>query len=506
LIGLFGRDEAARVVAAVEERPESRESHDLIAFAEKVYPRYIAERMHRLIARDLEAIRAGIIHRLMIVTPPQHGKSLEVGQIFPAFWFGTRPNEPVILASYGGDLAVRNSRQVRTIIESAEYQETFPGIGTDRASRDVKNWRLAPPHLGSLRAVGVGGGLTGHPGMLGIVDDPIKDSREAQSQLVRDRLWEWWRTVFLFRLWENSAIVLIATRWHEDGLIGRILQSEADKWKILRLPALAETQEERDANDARLGLPTGQPDPLGREPGEALCPRRYSKRTLEELRASVGPLAWSALGQGVPRAAEGNMIKRAWLPIIEVAPVKALRGRYWDFASSRKGTARSAGVRMAIADGIIYIEDSLKGHWTSHERQQIMLQTAKLDGVPVRIWFEQEPGSSGKEVADNTKRMLIGFAIQADPVTGSKDVRLQPFADQAQAGNVRLLRGPWNGAFIEELCSVPVGTYRDQADATAGIFNKLAPEHGLTYLQYLKQKYAEEEGDGDTAAATRSEE
>jgi len=467
----------------------------LISFAQKVYPRYIAEAMHRLIAQKLEAVTRGELTRLIIVTPPQHGKSLMVAQLFPAFWFGHRPHEPVILASYGGDLAVRNSRHVRTIVESSEYQEIFPNIRTDQASRDVRNWRLAAPHTGSLRAVGVGGGLTGYPAMLGIVDDPIKDWREAQSQLVRDRSWEWWRTVFRFRLWENSAIIAIATRWHEDGLIGRILQSEGSKWEVLRLPALAETQEERNANDARLGLPTGQADPLGRAPGEALCPRRYSRKTLEELRASVGPLAWSALGQGVPRAAEGNMIKRAWLPIVDVAPVEARRGRYWDFASSRKGTSRSAGVRMAIVDEIIYVEDSLKGHWTSHERRQVMLQTAELDGLPVRIWFEQEPGSSGKEVAENTVQMLAGFAVQADSVTGSKDVRLQPFADQAQAGNVRLVRGAWNGAFIEELCSVPVGTYRDQADATAGVFNKLAPKSGMTYMEYLEQKYADEDGE-----------
>jgi predicted phage terminase large subunit-like protein len=94
--------------------------------------------------------------------------------------------------------------------------------------------------------------------------------------------------------------------------------------------------------------------------------------------------------------------------------------------------------------------------------------------VPGRDYVEQEPGSGGKESADATIANLAGFAVYADRPTGSKDVRLEPFAAQAEAGNVRLLRGAWNQDYVEELCAVPNGAYRDQADATAGAFNKLA--------------------------------
>ena len=107
-----------------------------------------------------------------------------------------------------------------------------------------------------------------------------------------------------------------------------------------------------------------------------------------------------------------------------------------------------------------------------------MKQTAELDrekyGHTVDVWFEQEPGSSGVDAALAIIKLLSGFAVHADKVTGSKDVRLEPFAAQAEAGNVELLRGSWNGAFIDEMCAVPNGVYRDQADATGGAYNKLA--------------------------------
>jgi len=120
------------------------------------------------------------------------------------------------------------------------------------------------------------------------------------------------------------------------------------------------------------------------------------------------------------------------------------------------------------------IEDVVRGQWGSHNRQQIMLQTAQRDGQGVQIYIEQEPGSSGKDSVTAEITLLRGYSVHADRPTGDKDVRMEPFAAQCEAGNVRLLRGAWNGAYLDELTSIPSGTYRDQADATSGAFNKLA--------------------------------
>ena len=337
-------------------------------------------------------------------------------------------------------------------------------------------------------AAGVGGPITGHGARLGIIDDPFENWEQAQSPTIRDKVWEWWRTTFRTRIWEDGAIVLIMTRWHEDDLAGRLLREQADRWAVLRLPALAETQEERDENDRRLGLPTGRLDPLGRRPGEPLCPKRFSLEALEEIRRDVGPLAWAAEYQGVPRAPEGNRFKRHWFPIVDAAPVQARRVRYWDKAGTAGGGAYTAGVLMAEAEGIYYIEDVVRGQWSAGQREQVIRQTAELDrqkyGNTVQIWIEQEPGSGGKESAENTIRNLAGFPVFADRVTGDKDIRLEPFAAQAEAGNVRLVRGPWNGVYIEELCAIPNGPYRDQADATAGAFNRLTSAVGAVGFMF----------------------
>ncbi len=277
-----------------------------------------------------------------------------------------------------------------------------------------------------------------------------------------------------------NGLVSHNTRWHEDDLAGRILKDQGDKWVVLRLPAMAESQEERDRNDAYLGLPTGQVDPLGREPNEPLSPQRFSKEALEELRNDVGSLGWAAEYQGVPRPLEGNRFKRSWFPIMDAAPSASRRVRYWDKAATQDGGSFTVGLLMTIHEDIAYIEDVVRGQWSSAERDKIMLQTAQLDNMKykrrVKTYIEQEPGSGGKDSAQATIKLLKGYSIERDLPTGDKDVRLEPFASQAEAGNVCLVRGEWNHAFIEEMVAIPNGAYRDQGDATAGAFNKLALE------------------------------
>jgi len=329
-------------------------------------------------------------------------------------------------------------------------------------------------------AAGVGGPVTGHGAMLGIVDDPFENWQQAQSETTRETIRQWYKTTFRTRIWEAGAIVVTMTRWHEEDLGGLLLTEEGDLWTMLRLPAIAETQEERDDANKFLGLPIGEKDPLDRQPGEALCPRRFSIEALYQLRTAVGSAAWAAEYQGVPRPLEGNRFKRSWFKIVDVLPVSGKHIRYWDKAATEGGRgARTAGVLMCMGvDGFWYIEDCISGRWSIGERDRIMKAVAERDatkyGNTVRIWHEQEPGSGGKESAAATTGMLAGYPVYSEPVTGSKDVRLEPFAAQAEAGNVRLVKGDWNSAYIEELCAIPNGRTRDQADATSGAFNKLA--------------------------------
>lgn len=481
------QEKVQRLIA--RERLTNRaEAYHLLDLVKRVFPQYRAEPAHELIASALEAVVSGDLTRLMIFTPPQHGKSTLTSVHLPGYWLAYRPDDPVILASYAASLAERHSKHAREVVESSFYRALFPGLTTRSESRSAQFWQLNQPFRGSMLAVGVGGPITGFGAMLGIIDDPFENWEQAQSLTYRDRAWDWYRTTFRTRVWERGAIILVCTRWHEDDLAGRLLQSQGAQWTVLRLPALAETQQERDENNKRLGLPEGQPDPLAREPGEPLCPARFSRDALEAIRTDVGALAWAAEYQGVPRAPEGNRIKRAWLPVVDALPVGATSlVRYWDKAATESdGACYTAGVLITRIAGITYIVDVVRGRWTVGEREAIIRQTAYLDqerveslrhqrdrACRVTTYIEQEPGSGGKESAEATIANLAGFAVYADRPSGNKDVRLEPFAAQAEAGNVRLLRGAWNQEYIEELCTVPNATYRDQADATAGAFNKL---------------------------------
>lgn len=149
---------------------------------------------------------------------------------------------------------------------------------------------------------------------------------------------------------------------------------------------------------------------------------------------------------------------------------------------------------MAEHQGQFYIEDVVRGQWSANAREKIIQQTIQRDsqlyGSQYVAWIEQEPGSGGKESAEYTIRNNAGYRIKADRPTGDKDVRLMPFADQAEAGNVLIVSASWNSAWLEEMTSIPNSTYRDQSDATAGAFNKLVNRKSSAKMLKAKGLYA----------------
>ena len=433
----------------------------LIAFTQYTFPRYKAEPFHRLVAAHLDRVIAGDIRRLMIFAPPQHGKSELTSVRFPAYWLGRRPDDPVIITSYAAELAYSKSRQARQVVESAEFAHLFPDVRTNPESRAVNNWSLAAPHRGELLAAGVGGPVTGHGAMLGIIDDPVENWEQAQSEAYRTRAWEWYRGTFRTRIWEEGSIVLIMTRWHSADLAGKLLAMDEGEWTVLRLPALSE----------------GEGDPLGRAEGEPLAPGRYSKDALLSLKRDVGSMAWAAEYQGTPRAPEGNRFKRHWFDVVPGSAAQAFRVRYWDKAGTRDGGDYTAGVLMSwVPGGYWYVEDVVRGEWSSLERETVIRRTAEADRArfgDVEIWVEQEPGSGGKDSAEYTIRNLAGFTAYAERASGTKEIRAEPFAAQCEAGNVKLVRGDWNETYLDELTVFPNGLHDDQVDASSGAFNRL---------------------------------
>jgi hypothetical protein len=309
----IGQGPRAPAPTAKERERQLQARSSLLDFTRYTFPTYRADPAHQLLAEALDAVTRGELLRLMVFMGPQFGKSELCSVRLPAYWLGRRPDDPVILTSYAASLAESKSRQARAVGEGQEYAALFPGLATRRDSRAVDHWHL-DGRRGGMPAAGVGGPVVGHGGLLGIIDDPFENWEQAQSPVMREKVWEWYRTTFRTRIREGGAIVLVQTRWHEDDLAGRLLAEQPGEWAVLRLPAVAEAQAERDQANERLGLPPGEPDPLGRAPGEPLCPSRFSKPALEQLRRDVGTLAWYGQYQGVPRAPEGNRFKRRGSP------------------------------------------------------------------------------------------------------------------------------------------------------------------------------------------------
>lgn len=238
----------------------------------------------------MDAVRDG--SGLIVTTPPRHSKSQSLARVFAGFTLCRWPSKRVVVASAASSLAVTHSKQARRDVE--EWGETVFGVRVDPRSGAADHWEL-DGHQGGYRAVGVGTMLTGFGSDLLLVDDYCPDAEAALSDVQREAVWDWWESVASTRLEPGAAKVVFATRWHSDDLIGRLLTRETGRWRLLRLPALAESN-----------------DPLGRQPGEALWPERWPREALEDVKASKGAFWWSAMYQGSPVPEGGGIFKPAW--------------------------------------------------------------------------------------------------------------------------------------------------------------------------------------------------
>lgn len=399
------------------------------------------------VQRQLERVTAGECRRLILTMPPRHGKSEMTTVRYTAWRLERNPQMRVILAAYNQALSNRFSRRVRRIVE--------PRVPLASDALNVEDWETRAG--GGCRAVGVGAGVTGHGGDLIIVDDPVKSREEANSETYRDRVYEWFQDDLYTRLEPAGAVIIIQTRWHQDDLAGRVLASEdGPSWTVVNLPALAEAD-----------------DPLGREEGQALCPDRYDEQALEGIRKVLGN-SFHALYQGRPVPLSGEMFQRSWFETVVAVPLDAQRIRFWDKAGSDGKGDYTVGVLMAKHESTYFVENVVRGQWSAYERERRIRATAESDSQGTEIWFEQEPGSGGKDSAGASIANLAGFIAKAETSTGDKITRAEPFAAQCEGGNVKLVRAPWNQTYLDELSSFPYAAHDDQVDASSGAFNKLA--------------------------------
>lgn len=252
--------------------------------------------------KALQDVSEGKIKRLIVAMPPRHGKSERVSKKFPAWHVGRNPNDEIILASYSIDLSRGFSRIARDTL--IEHQDVF-GVEIDRNNQSAESWTIAG-HRGGVTAAGVGGPITGRGAKIAIVDDPVKNAEEANSEVMREKIWEWYQSTLYTRLTPDGRIIIVMTRWHEDDLVGRLLKKEreeieegthtGDRWTVINFPAIAE-----------------EDDYLGRKPGEPLWPEfGFDLQRLSQIRQDVGSYVFNALYQQRPSAAEGTIFKREY--------------------------------------------------------------------------------------------------------------------------------------------------------------------------------------------------
>jgi hypothetical protein len=247
--------------------------------------------------------------RIIVNMPPRHGKSELISKWTPVWFLETFPTKQVINCGYGTSFAEEWGRKVRGLVTQFKEQLSF---ALSQDSRAAGRWNTTQG--GGMYATGTGGGITGRGADLLIIDDPIKDAKEANSLTYRNELWRWYTDTARSRVMPGAAIILLMTRWHEDDLVGRLLKAAAagdgEHWDVLNLPALA-----FDVDD-----PNYTPDPLGRRPGEPLWAEitRYlgmggisAMEYLNGLMRGMSDEAWYAQYQGVPGSTvrNGNVYK-----------------------------------------------------------------------------------------------------------------------------------------------------------------------------------------------------
>lgn len=424
------------------------------------------------IAMHLEALVWGDprVPNLLINIPPGCMKSLLTSVFLVPWAWVWKPSLRFFYATYAADLSTRDSMKCRQILQSNWYQERWGQrvvlVGDQnektRYENNKRGWRMS---------TSVGGRGTGeHPDIV-VFDDPIK-AADAEREKERTSVNDWWDGTISSRgKGRGVRRCGVMQRLHEDDLSGHILDNDEDgqRWVHICLPMRAEPDRMKET-------------PLGwnewRKPGELLWPKYLDEKKVSELEAEMGSLRAAGQLQQRPVPLGGQIFKSEWFEIVEVAPRKMERVRYWDCAGSEGSGAYTAGVRMGLAqDGTIYVEGVARAQVSAQGRLQLQKNTAAHDsedtGNTCEVWAEQEPGSAGKDVAAIFVKQLRGFPVYTQRPTGDKVLRAMPFAAQCEAGNCKLVKGPWNRAYIDELASFPNGKYKDQVDGSSGAYNRL---------------------------------
>jgi predicted phage terminase large subunit-like protein len=284
-----------------------------------------------------------------------------------------------------------------------------------------------------------------------------------------------------------NGLVSHNTRWHEDDLTGWLLSEEQgdepENWTVVCLPAIAD---ETPRFPETCSVVRDE-----RSPGDALCPERYPAEKLNKIRARIGEYHFGALYQQRPIAKSGLMFDVSRFDIVDAVPVGTVLARGWDKAATPGGGDWTVGVKLGkCPDNTFIVTDVERGQWDTAKRDRQIRLTAEIDGLSVKQYGEQEPGSAGVSDAKAFIQLLSGFPVEVEKVSGDKVTRADAFSSQVNAGNVKLLRGDWNKKYKDELQSFPKGKNDDQVDGSSLAFNKLTNKR-IVQIEETTEEYQE---------------
>lgn len=429
----------------------------LVDFSIATNPRYEPNWHHDLIGRELEHIEhvGDRDYKILVISvPPRHGKSQQGSIDFPAWFLGRNPHKEIITASYSAELAQDFGGKTREKVASEEYQFIFPEVRLREDERARGRWRTGQG--GSYTAVGVGGSATGRGAHIFLIDDPVKNREEAESEISPERIWDWFTSVVFTRLEPHGVIIVIMTRWSMNDLAGRIITHPelSKRTKVITLPAIAEFD---DAN---------------RKKGDPLWPAKYPLPALVEIKNAIGPYDWSALYQGSPILSEDQEFKPAWIKRITERELSMLNCRRFltiDTAMSKKTQADYTGFcdNAVSKENFWHFrtwraklgpEELVDAIFTLHQNNRYerigIEKTAYLDGLKPFLDSEQR------------KRNRFLPIVELEHKQTSKEIRIRGLIPRYASGSIFHVDGQC-GALEEEQQQFPVGVHDDVLDAAA---------------------------------------
>jgi predicted phage terminase large subunit-like protein len=506
--------EAERRAAPVDEDTEQLKAQkelarrelarrNLLAFILRYEPSYQVGWMHKVLANELMKFSAAVINqespRLMITMPPRHGKSMQASQYWPAWHLGNHPEHEFINTSYAQSLQMDFSRKIQELVKSPDYHLLFGNLGVTKKNEAIERWSIFDYDNdkrtgGGILAAGVGGPITGRGAHVLLIDDPVKNREEAESEIVREGAKAWYSSTAYTRLAPGAGVLVIQTRWHDDDLSGWLLSEmqgaekelqetgewpeDADHWRVIDFPAIATRNEKY------------------RRKGEALHPERYPLAALKKIKRTLAPRDWAALYQQNPQVEEGAYFQKKYLRTYK--PTKGFHADLDIFVAGDLAISKAEHADWTVfyvagldKDGNVYFLDEFRGKWDAAEIIDIMFEIH-------RKWKPKAFGLEKGQISLTLDKFLQRrkdeeglFDLHVEelpPGKADKELRARTIQGLMALGKVYWPEGAlWVDEAWNELLRFPAGVKDDRVDAAAWI-GKMIAERKYSGTKATKEK------------------